>query len=68
MSTQENARARHPVLWTLGALVALAIAYAVYLVVAPDATAFAQGKRVALPEYRDMTNSTRRAWWSAAST
>jgi mono/diheme cytochrome c family protein len=53
MSTRETGRARHPVLWTLGGLVAAAIAFAGYLVFAPGPTAFAQGKQVALADYHD---------------
>ena len=53
MITHEDRRRGHPILLTLVVLVAVAIAYAGYLVFAPDATAFAQGKRVALPDYRD---------------
>src|ERR1700736_6773835 len=53
MNTGENKRAGHPILWTLGALVAVAAAFAGYLVFAPGPTAFAQGKRVALADYHD---------------
>lgn len=53
MNTRENGRAGHPVLWTLGVLVAVAVAFAGYLVFAPGPTAFAQGKRVALADYHD---------------
>jgi mono/diheme cytochrome c family protein len=53
MNTPENGRARHPILWTLGVLVAVAVAFAGYLVFAPGPTAFAQGKRVALADYHD---------------
>ena len=53
MHTRENGRARHPILWTLGVLVAAAVAFAGYLVFAPGPTAFAQGKRVALADYHD---------------
>src|SRR5438034_11661643 len=40
-------------LWTLAILAVAAAALAGYLVFAPGPTAFAQGKRVALAEYRD---------------
>jgi mono/diheme cytochrome c family protein len=53
MNTRENGRAGHPILWTLGVLVAAAVAFAGYLVFAPGPTAFAQGKRVALADYHD---------------
>ena len=53
MNTRENGRAGHPILWTLGVLVAVAVAFAGYLVFAPGPTAFAQGKRVALADYHD---------------
>lgn len=53
MHTPENGRAGHPILWTLGVLVAAAVAFAGYLVFAPGPTAFAQGKRVALADYHD---------------
>ena len=53
MNTRENGRAGHPILWTLGVLVAAAVAFAGYLVFAPGPTAFAQGKRVALTDYHD---------------
>jgi mono/diheme cytochrome c family protein len=53
MNTGENKRAGHPILWTLGVLVAVAVAFAGYLVLAPGPTAFAQGKRVALADYQD---------------
>ena len=53
MNTPENGRAGHPILWTLGVLVAAAVAFAGYLVFAPGPTAFAQGKRVALADYHD---------------
>jgi mono/diheme cytochrome c family protein len=53
MNTRENARAGHPFLWTLAVLVAVAIAFAAYLVFAPGPTAFAQGKRVRLSDYHD---------------
>jgi mono/diheme cytochrome c family protein len=53
MNTRENGREGHPILWTLGVLVAVAVAFAGYLVFAPGPTAFAQGKRVALADYHD---------------
>jgi mono/diheme cytochrome c family protein len=53
MNTRENGRAGHPILWTLGVLLAAAVAFAGYLVFAPGPTAFAQGKRVALADYHD---------------
>jgi len=53
MNTRENGRAGHPILGTLGVLVAAAAAIAGYLVFAPGPTAFAQGKRVALADYHD---------------
>jgi mono/diheme cytochrome c family protein len=53
MNTRENGGAGHPILWTLGVLVAVAVAFAGYLVFAPGPTAFAQGKRVALADYHD---------------
>jgi mono/diheme cytochrome c family protein len=53
MNTRENGRQGHPILWTLGVLVAVAVAFAGYLVFAPGPTAFAQGKRVALADYHD---------------
>src|SRR5277367_1860003 len=53
MNTRENGRAGHPMLWTLGVLVAAAVAFAGYLVFAPGPTAFAQGKRVTLADYHD---------------
>jgi mono/diheme cytochrome c family protein len=53
MNTRENGRAGHPILWTLGVLLAVAVAFAGYLVFAPGPTAFAQGKRVALADYHD---------------
>jgi mono/diheme cytochrome c family protein len=53
MNTRENGRAGHPILLTLGVLVAAAVAFAGYLVFAPGPTAFAQGKRVALADYHD---------------
>jgi mono/diheme cytochrome c family protein len=53
MNTRENGREGHPILWTLGVVVAVAVAFAGYLVFAPDPTAFAQGKRVALADYHD---------------
>ena len=53
MHTRENGRAGHPILWTLGVLVAAAVAFAGYLVFAPGPTTFAQGKRVALADYHD---------------
>jgi mono/diheme cytochrome c family protein len=53
MNTRENERAGHPILWTLGVLLAAAVAFAGYLVFAPGPTAFAQGKRVALADYHD---------------
>jgi mono/diheme cytochrome c family protein len=51
MNTPENGREGHPILWTLGVLVAVAVAFIGYLVFAPGPTAFAQGKRVALTDY-----------------
>jgi mono/diheme cytochrome c family protein len=53
MNTRESGRAGHPILWTLAALVVAAVAFAGYLVSASDPTAFAQGKRVPLADYRD---------------
>lgn len=53
MNTRENGRAGHPILWTLGVLVAVAVVFAGYLVFAPGPTAFAHGKRVALADYHD---------------
>jgi mono/diheme cytochrome c family protein len=53
MNKRENGRAGHPILMTLGVLVAAAVAFAGYLVFAPGPTAFAQGKRVALADYHD---------------
>src|SRR6202040_2885108 len=53
MNTGESKRAGHPLLWTLGVLVAVAVAFAGYLVWTPGPTAFAHGKRVALADYRD---------------
>ncbi|HMA00376.1 MAG TPA: cytochrome c [Steroidobacteraceae bacterium] len=50
---KNSGRAAHPLLWTLGVLVAAGIALAGYLVFAPGPTAFAPGKRVALAEYHD---------------
>jgi mono/diheme cytochrome c family protein len=53
MNTHENGRTGHPILWTLGVLLAAAVAFAGYLVFAPGPTAFAQGKRVAMADYHD---------------
>ena len=53
MNTRENGRAGHPFLWTLAVLVAVAVAFAAYLVFAPGPIAFAQGKRVPLSDYHD---------------
>src|SRR6202051_4289438 len=50
---KNSGRASHPLLWTLGVLVAAGAALAGYLVFAPGPTAFAQGKRVALGDYHD---------------
>src|SRR5438270_7022358 len=48
-----SGRAAHPLLWTLAILVAAGFAFAGYLVFAPDATAFAKGKRVSPAEYHE---------------
>jgi mono/diheme cytochrome c family protein len=53
MNTEGNERTGHPILWTLAVLVVAGFAFAGYLVFAPGPTAFAQGKRVSLPDYRD---------------
>jgi len=53
MNAGVNPRAGHPILWTLGVLVAAAVALAGYLAFGPDSTAFARGTRVALADYRD---------------
>ena len=50
---KNSGRAAHPILWTLGVLVAAGAALAGYLVFAPGPTSFAQGKRVALADYHD---------------
>src|SRR6202163_1054695 len=50
---KNSGRAAHPLVWTLGVLVAAGAALAGYLVFAPGPTAFAQGKHVALAEYHD---------------
>jgi mono/diheme cytochrome c family protein len=42
----------HPLLWTLGVLVLAGAAFAGYLAFGPEPTAFAQGTRVALANYR----------------
>jgi mono/diheme cytochrome c family protein len=51
MSTPATGSKRHPILWTLGALVAIGVVFAGYLVATPGPTAFAPGKRVALADY-----------------
>jgi mono/diheme cytochrome c family protein len=53
MNTREKGRTGHPILWTIGVLVAVAVAFAAYLVLAPGPIAFAQGKRVSLADYHD---------------
>jgi mono/diheme cytochrome c family protein len=53
MNTREHGRAGYLILSTLGVLVAVAVAFAAYLVFAPGPTAFAQGKRVTLADYHD---------------
>jgi mono/diheme cytochrome c family protein len=53
MNTRMNGRAGHTILWTLGVLVAVAVAFTGYLVFSPGPTAFAQGKRVPLADYHD---------------
>jgi mono/diheme cytochrome c family protein len=53
MSTVENGRSGHPLLWTLAVLAAAAAGLAGYLVFTPGPTGFAQGRRVALGDYRD---------------
>jgi mono/diheme cytochrome c family protein len=53
MNAQEKGRTGHPILWTLGVLVAVAVVFAAYLVSAPGPTAFAKGKQVALADYHD---------------
>lgn len=53
MSTPENARAGHPILWTLAVLMAAVVAFIAYLVFAPGPTAFAKGQRIALADYHD---------------
>src|SRR6202163_4258904 len=50
---KNSGRAAHPLVWTLGVLVAAGAALAGYLVFAPGPTAFAQGKRVALSDYHE---------------
>jgi mono/diheme cytochrome c family protein len=46
-----EARARHPFLWTLAAIVVVALLVGAYIVFGPDPTDFAGGKQVALSEY-----------------
>jgi mono/diheme cytochrome c family protein len=53
MNAQEKGRTGYPILWTLGVLVAIAVAFTAYLVIAPGPTAFAKGKPVALADYHD---------------
>src|ERR1022692_2157280 len=50
---KNSGRVDHPILWTLCVLVLAAAAFAGYLALGPDPTAFAKGKRVALANYRD---------------
>jgi mono/diheme cytochrome c family protein len=49
----QRGRAKHPILWTLTAIVALSGGVAAYIIFGPAATAFAGGKRVALAQYHD---------------
>lgn len=44
---------KHPILWTLALVVAIAAAVTGYWVLGPGPTAFAPGKRVALTDYHD---------------
>ena len=52
-TSAQSPRTSHPVLWTLAAIVALAVIVAAYVVFGPRATDFAGGRRVALSAYRE---------------
>jgi hypothetical protein len=49
----QSGRASHPFLWTLAAIVAVAVIVSAYIVVGPRPTDFAGGKRVALSAYHE---------------
>jgi mono/diheme cytochrome c family protein len=51
MNAARPPRRSHPILWTVGVLVVIAIAVAAYEVFGPQPTDFAGGKRVALSNY-----------------
>ncbi len=56
MNSPQDARAGHPLRWTLGLVgvaAVVALALGAYWVTAPGPTAFAEGKRVALADYHD---------------
>src|SRR6202521_1581747 len=52
-TSAQSGRASYPLLWTLAAIVALAVIVTAYMVLGPRATDFAGGKRVALSDYRE---------------
>jgi mono/diheme cytochrome c family protein len=51
--TSQAGRASHPVLWTLAAIVAIAIGVGAYFALGPRATDFAGGKKVPLAAYHE---------------
>ena len=51
-NTTQGGQASHPILWTLAAIIAMAVIVSAYIVLGPGPTDFAGGKRVALSAYQ----------------
>jgi mono/diheme cytochrome c family protein len=52
-TSSDNRRPRHPILWTLAGIIAVAVIVSIYIVAGPGGTDFAGGKRVALSAYHE---------------
>jgi mono/diheme cytochrome c family protein len=58
---------KHPILWTLAAIVGLAVIISAYIVLGPQPTGFAGGKTVSLGAYRDQDPTGAPAEFKSAS-